>query len=208
MAVRGRPGSWLVPILFAPTLVASDLTPDPETRLGACLSAVTPRQDFRDLTRRTGTGVELSLEQPLPGPWSIRSRAFYITFREGPAPASSPAPSLLPPGALRMAVDQMGIGAEVTYRVPRLGGLFFLGGLQGTRFEFKTVAQGPPADPSDLAGPATTLLVKEKTSFKLGWTLGAGWRLGPHLEVLARFNAINLDGTTLGTLEGGLGVRF
>lgn len=208
MALAGRHLTRLVPLFFPVALAAASPTADSPYHLGFGFLTETPRQDFRDLTRRTGTGAVVFLDQELGEGWSLRTRAEYTVFREGPAPANSPLPSLLPPGGLRMASNQTSLGGELRYEVDGLGGLFVLGGLHGTRFEFKTVAPGPPADPSQLAGPNTTVLTKEKTSFKLGWAVGAGWQFGEHVAAVVRFSTLNLDGTTLGMLGAGLEVRF
>lgn len=190
---------WLALALIPSVLTADDLEPD--VHLGLQVAFVTPRQDFRAATTRTGTSFGLFFEQDLDPTWSVRTRLDYTSFGQG-SPAPSPdLAGFIPPTALRVTVDQASIGGEVRMHPKGLGGVFFLGGAGGSRVEFRSV--GP--DPS---GVLPLLTTKAKTSFKFSMAAGVGITLLPACSATLRYTTLQEGGLTFATVEAALEYRF
>jgi len=191
----------LAPLLASSLLHAED--PEPVTRFGLQVTVSAPRQDLRDITSRNGLGGGISFEQEMEGGWSLRTRFDYVAFREDQGMTRSRLAAFAPPNALRIAADQASLGMEVRGYLPGQRKVFVLGGLMGTRLEFRTLL---PADPGDEASLPTW--GKEKTSFKLGMAAGAGYRFSDGYALSLRYGVIPYDGLSLTTVEAALEVRF
>lgn len=185
-------------LVAAPTLLASDL--EPPLRFGVQATAARPLQELRGINGRTGTGAGIFFEQEQEQGWQIRTRFDYLTFKEDTARTRTYLNDLVAPRTVKVSANQVSIGVEVRHEVPGLPGAFLLGGVTFTRVEFGTV--GPVASGSGIGW------AKEKSSMKVGFAAGTGYRFTDHVAFTLRYASANLGGVTMATFEGGLEYRF
>ena len=197
---------WLVLFLAPACLLAEDPDPMP-IRFGVQITGASPRQDFADISRKAGAGFGFFLESDQGDGWSCRSRVDYLAFGSSTVKDSVASQTLLPERAQKATSNFFSIGAEVRYHVKVFPKLVLLGGIFGGRMEFESTGPTGAVDANGTPIPGT-FSIKDRTSFKLGYAGGLGFAIIPDLTLTVRYATTNLDGITLGTLEGGLDYRF
>ena len=185
-------------LLAAPTLRADNL--DSPMRFGLQVTAAKPLQDLQVITGHTGMGGGIFFEVDQGQGWTVRTRLDFLAFKEDAARTRSFLNDLVAPRTVKVSANQFSVGVEVRHAVPRFAGPFLLGGITLSRVEFGTV--GPVASGAGVGWD------KQKTSMKLGFAAGAGYRFTDALAFSVRYTTTNLSGVTLATLEGGLEYRF
>lgn len=185
-------------LLAAPALRATDL--DSPMRFGLQVTAARPLQDLRVITGQTGTGGGLFFETDQGQGWTVRTRLDVLAFKEDAARASGFLNDLVAPRTVKVSANQFSVGVEVRHGVPGLARPFLLGGLTLSRVEFGTV--GPVASGAGVGWD------KQKTSVKVGFAAGGGYRFTDALAFSLRYTTTSVSGVTLAALEGGLECRF
>ncbi|NTV74218.1 MAG: porin family protein [Holophaga sp.] len=185
-------------LLAAPALRADDL--DSPMRFGLQATAARPLQDLRVITGQTGMGGGIFFETDQGRGWTVRTRLDFLAFKEDAARTRSFLNDLVAPRTVKVSANQFSVGVEVRHAVPGFAGPFLLGGLTLSRVEFGTV--GPVASGAGVGWD------KQKSSMKLGFAAGGGYRFTDALAFSVRYTTTNLSGVTLAALEGGLEYRF
>jgi hypothetical protein len=191
-------------------LPAAELEEGPGTcRYGVRLIAATPRQDFRDMTGRTGFGAGLFAETALSPTTALQTRFDFISYPQTNQPGGAQITSLTVPKPITLAVDSTALGVDIRHNLPypKLERVYLLGGLMGIRYEFNSSAIGTVNGQNGVPVPGI-IRTKQKTSFKLGLAVGLGVELHQGLALSGRFTTIDINGTTFATLETSLSYRF
>jgi hypothetical protein len=208
-----RLGFLLCALALAPTLAAKDPepdpVPDPVTHYGVRLTAALPRQDFQQLTGRTGLGLGLFAETQCAPGTLVQSRLDYISYPQTNAPGRSGASGYIPAAPLTLSVDSLSCGFDVRHDLPyrALKSAYLMAGVMAVRYEFQSSAAGileaPDGTPS-----IGIIRYKSKNSLKLGWALGLGYELDDHWSLSERYTTVDIDGITLAAWETSLNYRF
>jgi len=185
-------------LLAAPALRAADL--DAPMRFGLQVTAAKPLQDLQAITGHTGTGGGLFFETDQGQGWTVRTRLDVLAFKENAAQARGFLNDLVAPRTVKVSANQFSVGVELRHGVPGFARPFLLGGVTLSRVEFGTV--GPVASGAGVGWD------KQKTSVKMGFAAGGGYRFTDHLAFSLRYAATSVSGVTLATFEGGLEYRF
>jgi hypothetical protein len=190
----------------APALKAED---DASQRFGAQLVIATPRSDLARMIPNTGTGGALFVEQNLNEDTIIQTRFQYVAFGKAQNLTGFSGNAYLPPSPLSLTADATALAVEVRHFLPvtTFRHVYVLAGLSGMRYELRSTFQGTAVDANGIT-VAGVQESKLKSSTKLAVTVGLGldfdrtWGLG------MRYTHMPIDGTTLGSLETNLSVRF
>ncbi|WP_306601487.1 outer membrane beta-barrel protein [Geothrix sp. 21YS21S-2] len=185
-------------LLAAPALRATDL--DSPLRFGLQVTAARPLQDLKAITGQTGTGGGLFFETDQGQGWTVRTRLDVLAFKENAARARGLLNDLVAPRAVKVSANQFSVGVELRHGVPGFARPFLLGGVTLSRVEFGTV--GPVPSGSGIGWD------KQKTSVKMGFAAGGGYRFTDALAFALRYTTISVSGVTLAAFEGGLEYRF
>jgi len=211
MSFSMRLGWLLITLAWAcgSTLPAVELEGPDNYRYGIRLLAAMPRQDFRVITGRTGIGVGLFAESELSPAAVLQTRIDYLSYPQTNQPGGSGITAWTARNPITLAVNSAALGIEIRHGLGSAGleRVSLLGGVMGIRYEFDSSAASTLIDQNGLPVPGITR-VKEKTSIKVGLALGVAFELRRGLALAERFTSVNIDGTTLGTLETSLSYRF
>lgn len=188
-------------------LLAVELEGTHTYRYGIRLSAATPRQDFRDISARTGLGAGLFAESESSPSTVVQTRFDYLSFPQNNRPNGSGIPAWTAPSPITLAANSTALGIEVRHSYANFQRFSLMGGLMGIRYEFDTSAASTLIDQNGLPVSGITR-VKRKTPVKLGLSVGAGFELYRGLALSERFTTASIEGTTFGTLETSLSYRF
>ena len=195
--------------LGGPFLAAEDPNAPEVYRYGLRLLAALPRQDFHEIIGRTGLGVGLSMETELSPGTVLETRFDYLRYPQDNHPGSGAIPAPAAANAAILLVNSAAIGVDLRHSLPVAGLRRIFGslGVMGIRYEFDSSGASTALDQNGVPVSAIRR-VKAKTPFKLGLAVGLGVDLTRNLALAERFTSVNLDGTTLGTLETSLSYRF
>jgi hypothetical protein len=190
----------------APALKAED---NSTRRFGAQVVFAAPKSDLAKMLPNTGTGGALFVEQNLNEDAIIQTRFQYVGFGKTQNLSSFGGNAYLPPSPLSLTADVTALAVEIRQFLPvtTFRQVYLLAGLAGTRYELRSTVQGTALDANGIK-VAGVVESKVKTSTKLAMTVGLGldfdrtWGLG------VRYTQMPIDGTTLGSLETNLSVRF
>jgi len=202
----------------APPEPVADMRTDEERERGTWhyglqLLGSSPRQDFREITSRTGYGLGVLVENDLGHGWRVQSRFDYIRFPQvNGTYIGEFAPGVMGLTAtdLTLSANSVDVGADVHYHLPypSLGRCFLLAGLMGIRYEFSYTLATSTTDPVTQQATARIQGNKYKTNLKLGADVGVGFDLSRNFTLAGRCTYIDIDGTTYVTYETDLSVRF
>jgi opacity protein-like surface antigen len=196
-------GATLLVLLLTPALLRAQDSDLPRIRFGLQVTGARPQNDLRGLVPTTAKGIGIFFDQAMDEDWNVRTRIDYLSFGSTSSQAHTGA-ALVPPLTRQHDGDQSSLGAEVRYHPRPIHGAFILGGMAMARYEFESII---PADPS-ATPPTLETHLKVKSSTKLSLSAGAGYQFTNNLAATVRYTTMNLDGTILSTLEGGLEYRF
>jgi hypothetical protein len=193
-------------------------------RFGLRLLGASPRQDFRDVDRRTGCGAGLFVENDLHNGWRVQSHADYMSF---PRTSSSntagfvPNPPPIDPAIaapLALSADAVEVGFDVDYHLPYRGlkSVYVLAGLSAIRYEVDYTVPSGQVDPATGIATASVAESKYKTPLSLGLDFGLGVDINRTLSVEVRYICASLSGAatqgtvdrTFTTIQAGLEIRF
>jgi hypothetical protein len=208
VVIRARLGFPLCAWALAPALAAQEPGPKP-VHYGVRILSALPSQDFKQITGRAGLGAGVFAEADGPPGTVLQTRLDYISYPQTNQPGNPGSSSYIPPNSLTLSANSLACGFDVRYYLPypALGRVFLLGGVSAIRYEFQTSSAGVLMDQNGI--PFNGIVrSKGKTSLKLGVAVGLGCDFGNHWALAERFTSIDIDGTTLATLETSLSYRF
>ena len=208
MPIAKRLGGTLAALACA-GLPALSAAPDSPGRCGFTLLAGLPRQDFRDLTGRTGLGVGVFAESELGSGTILQTRVDYLQYPQTNQPQAGAIAAYTVPGPRTLAANSVALGVDLRHPLP-LPGLergFALAGVLAIRYEFDTSGLNTLTDQNGLPIGGIRRY-KDKTPFRLGLAVGLGFELYRGMTLTERYTAVNINGATLATFETGLSFRF
>ena len=199
---------WMVAALSCscmPALTASSLDDSSVYRYGIRGTLALPRQDFWDISGRTGYGAGVFAETDLGSDWTAQTRFDYISYPQ----TNDPNYAVANTPALTLSVDSASVGVDLRHPLAFAGldRFYLLAGAMGVRYEFEASIPSTQVDQNGL--PILGFKrYKDKTSFKLGLAVGLGCELCRGLALTERYTTFDVNGLTLATLETSLSYRF
>jgi hypothetical protein len=178
-------------------------------RVGLEALLSTPRQDFRDMTGRSGFGGAFFLENELSDSWRVQTRFEYIRY---PQTDQSFIGDLVPGNGpikpLTLTATAASIGADVHYHLPYPGwhSLYLLGGVRAMRYELRYTTAAVRLDPLAPAGVIQTS--KYHTPVTMGVDLGFGVDFNRTLAMSTRYTYTSVSGVAFVTCDLGISARF
>jgi hypothetical protein len=196
----------LVALAAVPSLLAE---PEDETQYGLELLGSAPQGDFRQMTSATGVGAAFLAESLRDSGTIITTRFEYIRYPEVKDLPPGNSVRFLPSAPLSLSADTFALSGELRRQLPwaPVRSVFVLGGLGGRYLEFRSTYRKPGFDQNGTA-LRTIETIKYRTSLKLSYTVGVGYNFNRRTFLTLRYQATPVDGALLGTLQGGLAVRF
>jgi hypothetical protein len=178
-------------------------------RLGLELLGSSPRQDFRDMTGRTGVGGAVFLESAFPNGWRVQGRFEFIRYPQtSQASVGDLIPGMGPFKPLTLSANAAAVGVDLHYHLPYPGWrrTYLVAGIRAIRYELSYTTAGVVPDPVTPVGVIQGH--KYRTPASIGLDGGFGVDLNRHLAFTGRYTYTTVSGIGFATCDLGLSVRF
>lgn len=178
-------------------------------RVGVEVLTSSPRQDFRDMTGRSGLGGALFLENELSAGWRVQSRVEFIRY---PQTSDSSVPDLIPDTGpfkpLTLSATATSVGVDLHYHLPYPGWnrMYLVTGLRAIRYEISYTTAAVRLDP--VAPTGIIQETKYRTPVSMGVDVGFGVDFNRTVALTGRYTYTTVSGNAFVTCDLGLSARF